>query len=608
MKLSYGVCLTVIATATLSFAKPASPRPMVKMQADGSKITVVQRGDECFRYFSSTDGYLLLADSSGVMHYADTNGVITKVKAHNANERTADENTFLGSMDKNKPVKKYKAKLDKANQGKKKPGVAGSSLSLKKIEPTTGALETNTGVVKGIIILVQFSDVKFQVSSPQSEYTNFFNKEGYSNYGMSGSARDFWISTSDSAFLPTFDVYGPFTVSKGYASYGANENGWDVDAVSMIKEACNGLNSSIDYSKYDNDGDGTVDFVYFIYAGYGESDYSDENTLYPCSSVHGDFKLDNTTIGRFALSNERSGSASSFALDGIATFCHEFGHILGLPDLYDTDNFSATTPGNWALMDVGCYNSASTTYGNGGCTPPHLSASERYTLDWLTPTKLVTSSTSYALNELSANQAYILPSSDENEFFMLENRQQTGWDAGLPGHGMLIWHIDYDKTIWVNNSPNNTDDHQCVDIEAASGTGSGASYPGTSKVTSFTNFTTWAGTTLTPSIYNITETNGIVYFTTDKNGTITGVNNGINLASQGSLQLIANKAEMIVKASVAGDKKLCFYNLGGKLVRTEQLSAAESRVSLESLSGQGMLVARLIANGKVLTEQSVLCP
>ncbi|MDE6287015.1 MAG: hypothetical protein K2L99_08490, partial [Muribaculaceae bacterium] len=201
--------------------------------------------------------------------------------------------------------------------------------------------------------------------------------------------------------------------------------------------------------------------------------------------------------------------------DGVGTFVHEFSHVLGLPDLYATSYTSAFTPGAWSALDYGPYN-------NDGCTPPLYSAFERYALNWIEPT-VIDGPLNATLNPIGTNQAGIIRTASDNEYFLLENRQQRSWDTYIPGHGMLIWHVDYNESTWTANTVNNSSYHQYVDIEEADGTQSdytrdGDAFPGTKGVTSFTDDTTpsmktWSGQRLDLPITDIAESHdGIITF------------------------------------------------------------------------------------------------
>lgn len=422
-----------------------------------------------------------------------------------------------------------------------------------------------TGKQKVLVILAEFKDVKFNSKNKapyntvdaHTYFSEMLNKEGFSTYGGTGSARDWFIDNSNGKFDPEFDVYGPVTLPNNVSYYGRNNaNGDDQRAYQMVIDACKALDSKIDFREYDRDGNGYVDNVYVFYAGYGEADTEDqENTIWPHSWeisgatapnqwTPGDpLELDGVYIDRYACSNETCGivgiSDDGYSYvygnrpDGIGTFVHEFSHVMGLPDLYATEDYTSYknepfTPEEFSVMDYGPYN-------NDGLTPPNYSAYERYALDWMTPEMLVSGTQSLA-NLADSNRAFIIKTEREQEFYLVENRQQTGWDKYIPGHGMLVWHVDFDENIFYNNEVNNTKSHQYVDLVEADNiqdyptgvdrwgyyvypesTRTGDPFPGTKRVKSFgyntsPSLRSWSGKNLGVELTDIAENNGQISF------------------------------------------------------------------------------------------------
>lgn len=376
------------------------------------------------------------------------------------------------------------------------------------------------GEPHGLVVLAQFKDKKFSMTSPKDYYTRMLNKEGFSEYGATGSARDFFIANSSELFKPTFDVYGPVTLARNYSYYGANDlEGYDLHPEEVLIECLNSLDSSVDFSKYDLDGDGYIDNVFVIYAGYGEADCYDENVIWPHSADLLDYHLpqtyvyDGVILNRYGMTNEVDYTYKR--PDGIGTFVHEFSHVLGLPDIYATTYTTAFTPGEYDTLDYGPYN-------NKGLTPPHYSVFERYCMGWLTPEPLTASGT-YTLDPIHVgNKGYIICTERPDEFYLLENRQKQDYDKYIPGHGMLVWHIDFVQSVWDKNICNNKKSHQYIDIVEADNkqtdaSQSGDTFPGTSGITSFTSSTSpalksWSGKSLGVDITNIKEENGVISF------------------------------------------------------------------------------------------------
>ena len=317
-----------------------------------------------------------------------------------------------------------------------------------------------------------------------------------------------------------FDVVGPVTLSKNYQYYGKNDSqDSDSNVDMMIKEACEAVDDHVDFTLYDNNNDGRVDFVYVFYAGYGESDGAGSDYIWPhnyaLSYTGVSCVVDGLVVDNYACSNELDYSSRQH--DGIGSFCHEFSHVLGLPDLYTTNQAGHKTMGSWDILDYGPYN-------NDGNTPPAYSSYERFFMGWLTPT-LINTACDVELPDLNeANCAVLLTASgvhnmsglnpSPTSFYMLENRQKQGWDQYLPGHGLLVTRIRYDANKWMYNSVNNSERVMGVDLIEADGSAPDNNYSGyLGKTTdaypsgsdSFTDLTDYPVT-------NIFEQNMLIYF------------------------------------------------------------------------------------------------
>lgn len=231
--------------------------------------------------------------------------------------------------------------------------------------------------------------------------------------------------------------------------------------------------------------------VFFLFAG-GGSNFSgnDSRLLWPHASTVLSKSLDGVKFGRYACSTELYGRPQSKIIDGIGTICHEFSHVLGIADLYDTDGTgsggSSVTPGKWSLMAQG-------SYLNQSRTPCTYSAYERYAAGFSTPEKLNKKGTYTVSPITSSNKGYRLDSNTDNEFFLIESRKQEGWDAYLPGEGMLIWRVDSTNAdVWEYNKVNCNPKHSYYQLLRATGgtTDSDADpFPGTGNVTAIDNTT-----------------------------------------------------------------------------------------------------------------------
>jgi immune inhibitor A len=224
----------------------------------------------------------------------------------------------------------------------------------------------------------------------------------------------------------------------------------------MVAEACQwAATQGVDFSKYDWDGDGEVDQVFVLYAGKGEADGGAVSTVWPhefalsYSDYGKSLSLSVVTVDTYACSAELNGRGK---LDGIGTFCHEFSHCMGFPDFYDTSYSGWFGMGAYDLMCAGNYN------GDGKC-PAGYSAYEKHECGWITYQDVTHIDEALNVTGLKAisegGSAYVLKNkAHEDEYYIIENRQNTGWDAYLPSEGVMITHVDYDAYIWWNNMPN----------------------------------------------------------------------------------------------------------------------------------------------------------
>ena len=381
---------------------------------------------------------------------------------------------------------------------------------------------------KGPVILVNFADTAF--THTKQQMIDWATAEGYTVDGATGSVLQYFRDNSFGQYCPQLDFYGPVTISRNAVYYGQNSGGYDINSrvADMIVEACQLVHDQgADFSQYDYNNDGEVDWVVVVYAGHGEADSYSVNTIWPhqyvLSATQKQIQLDGKTINRYCCTNEISWKGG---LSGIGVFVHEFSHILGLPDLYTTNGTMHKTSGEWDVMDYGCYN-------NDLVTPPMYSAYERWWMGWLNPTLLNTAST-VSLGELNSTHAaaYMTANGnavpnilnpDPSTFYVLENRQQSGWDAYLPGHGMLITKIQYSYSKWRYNNVNNSASELGVDIIEADGltptkaVEEGYGKPGDAFPTGSTSFTAVQNYRLT----EIAETNGVITFKVNGGGTPT---------------------------------------------------------------------------------------
>lgn len=528
--------------AASAFAVPAKRVKRQVQQPDGSVLTVMLRGDENFHYTSTEDGQPLVQRADGAYCYAtlDSNGKLTASAqvAHDVESRGAAELSFLNyytaESQKVRSLGMERAKQRNARRMARlaKRGVvdaSGKPVRRVMAGATGGEGIGVTGKRKGLVILVNFKDKKMQSKHTQAEWNDYFNKVGYNKYGNNGSVHDYFYAQSYGKLDLEFDVIGPVTVSKNMASYGANDaQGNDIDPAGMIKEACElaYAKEKMDMSQYDWDGDGAVDQVYVIYAGYGEAAGGDANTIWPHEwDIQGggySLVLGGQRIRTYACSSELNGGSGTY-ISGIGTACHEFSHCMGIPDFYDTAGGGCFGMDAWDLMDYG-------SYGGDGYEPTGYNTYEKWVSGWIEPTILTEPCYIKNMKPLSdaPEACVVFNEANKNEYYIFENRQLKGTDVALPNHGMLVIHVDYDQKVWFDNEVNNTSNHQRftvvpADNKLTSETVTGDTYPGTTKSTELTDTSKPAATLFNANsdgrkflgkpVTEITEKDGLISFT-----------------------------------------------------------------------------------------------
>lgn len=522
------VFITLCASAFLGvsslFALPARSIPETVTQPDGTVVTVRVVGDEFYHYQMTADGIPVVRGADGFYRYAeltpDGTAVAGQVIARDAHLRTASDKVYLEQLAARKVSQGMVVQRQLKRQQKLR------SVTRRTTQATTG------DDVHGLVLLVEFSDKKFDPTNTLEDFKEMMNKEGYDYQGAIGSARDYFIAQSDGQFRPTFDVVGPITLDRAMAYYGGNDKytGNDSRPEDMVIDACRKVESTVDFSIYDRDNDGFVDLVYVIYAGYGESANDNAGSLddtiwphayYVYQGAGKEVSVDGKLLDAYACSAELQGNTGTYR-DGIGSFCHEYSHTLGLPDFYDTggSNYGMSS---WSLMDYGCYNGPDMNDDghSDGSVPVGYTAYEREFCGWLTIEELTEPATLTLENLADSKKAYKIVSSDQNQYFTLENRQQTGWDTYMASSGLMILKVDYDRMIWDNNIINCEPTRQRMTIMPADNHRSfydetGDLYPYKNN-NSFTDQSTPAAVTNTglllgKPVTNITQTDGVITF------------------------------------------------------------------------------------------------
>ena len=389
------------------------------------------------------------------------------------------------------------------------------------------------------MILVNFSNKSMQSGHTQATFDELCNSLNCTVNAGYPSAGQYFADQSNGSYRPQFDVFGPVTLSRNVAYYGTDkpgdEEGDDQHATDAVVEGCRLADEqfNINWVDYDSDNDGYVDFVYVIYAGKGQADGGTSETIWPHNwsvvsarkSGYCTYEAAQCTVGGKKLDNyAMSGEMSGNSLGGIGTLCHEFGHVMGLPDLYDTDygtNYeNCLTPNDWDVMDGGSYN------GDGHC-PPNYDPWEKDFFGWLTPINLGSEGQNVTLYangtenqqtyQINTSGKYVSPTTSGLRYY-IENRQAVGWDEPLTGHGLLIWKVNFNATAWTDNAPNNTNTSGSPLYTVVSASGSKIGWDGSTDNCPKNTFpgsgnkTSWTGVSGKP-LLNIAEANQVVTLT-----------------------------------------------------------------------------------------------
>ena len=461
MKRNIFLGLLMLFTCIEISAVPAFRVKKQLMIEDGTIVTATLQGDEYYGYYITDDGKVLAPAKSGKYRYMNE-------KTHANFKRVAYE------------------RMEKANSFR--------AESMRRSAPRS------TQERRGLVILAQFPDVSFSKIGTQEYFNRMFNEKGFTENGCLGSVSDYFYDQSYGQLNMQFDVVGPVTLPQPLAYYGAPEEGessGDSKVLDFAADACTAAKDLVDFSKYDWDGDGKVDNVYILFAGFSEARGADPNCLWPHQWVVHDRELviDEVRIWNYACSNELISGGDAPVLDGIGTACHEFSHTLGLADIYNTQG-GKDFVGKWDVMSIGSY--IGKKWGD-GTHPMAYSAFERWQLGWLEPKALNEVTTITEMKALEEEpEAYVLYNEgNTNEYYLLENRQLPKWGSPFDAHGLLVTHIDYDKGAWNNNTVNTDIYHQRYSVVGASGEFTESIddlFPGTTGNTSLTDSSTPATT------------------------------------------------------------------------------------------------------------------
>lgn len=435
------ISILVLSSSTV-FAMPASPEAFEVRQPDGRRIRLHIRGDERFHWFEDTGGYTVVRDR-GRYSYArlDTNGQLRPSPL-----TVGIDNPKAAGLKKRMlpPIQVRRALLPALISG------AGSEAPPAKTAPT--------GTVKNLVVLCMFSDHAVGVNTRDSiDYDVLFNRVGGdATLAPTGSVRDLYLENSYGALTLESTVTAWVTLPNTEAYYANNNNGlgtYPQNAQGMVEDALNLIDPVIDFSQFDDDGDGYIDAIGFIHSGYGaETGGGDGNWIWShrwslWALPTGEWRSDEKVKVYDYHTEPALWGRSGTEIVRFGVIAHETGHFFGLPDLYDTDG-SGSGIGSWGMM------ANSWGFDNTQLHPPHFSAWSKIELGWATPT-VITSPGLYDLVQAETNpQIYRIDHGyPPGEYLLIENRQPVGIETAIRQGGLCIYHIDEQADDFTEGYP-----------------------------------------------------------------------------------------------------------------------------------------------------------
>lgn len=639
------VLLLTSATVGTAIAGPARKATFIVSQPDGTTFYAKIQGDEFSHKTTDLNGRTITQDSDGYWCYAEqtadgalipsTQKVGGGYSEAAAAEKAAYDKAIASGTSEYSFGGTTKSVSRKSIRGAERRAETAEmilrkrSLTREHIAPATKT-KAGSNTINVLVLLVQFKDVKFTYS--QSDFNSLLNEKGYSKYGGTGSCRDYFAYQFDDGVNFNFVVSPIATVSGDLKEYGGNNSkGDDKNPEGMIIEACRALKNDIDFSIFDNFGTEMVDYLFVFFAGGDEAEYAGSDAIWShASSIPSSQResFNGVTIADYACTSEKRATgwkesgdsylATQFSFTSIGTFCHEFSHMIGLMDMYDTDyeGSGGQADGLWgstSVMDSGNSN-------NDGNTPPNYSAVDRHYLG-LSSAKTLEPGTTYTLKPVNeAGEYFLIDGDTKGEYFLIECRKQTGWDAYIGGAGMLAYHIDstsnktgYSDTYkmnmeagqrWYYNEINCRPDHQCAAIIPASPTASKVNqvffpYSTYKSLNDSNGLKAWNGYTPPISITDIhVDADGSVVFTTSGSAAT---------STSASYELWSDTA--IVTVSVTSESTLdnvsIRYGITGGKTETLTLKPYENgkyAARLENLSPRKGYTVDITVNGSTVKQ------
>lgn len=542
------LCVLIINLASFSQSvksrgATAYPYFIEVSQPDGSIVHLVKKGDAVLNWYETDKGERVLrnsgkwfsyavVDSRGYMIASDTFVQSRGLSAQFSKKSTNVSKTIFFSLDQ---IKEKESAYFRENRNVKSLYSTNNSSSIYNVSSSNNIDRVygsfpSIGNNKVLLILAEFTDEPHKIDP--AVFSDLMNKSNYNENGALGSFRDYYLENSYGELDIETDVlkdeYGDYVWVKlphDKAFYGANVNGNDKNPEQMVVDAVyEAMKYGLDFSVYDNDGDGDVDNLMIIHSGYGEEASGGDEAIWSHSFSlrHTDNVID---IGSVVIDDyitfPELRSNSGEKLTHIGVLAHEFGHALGLPDYYPTNNGSAYGLGDWDIMDHGSWNAY-------GAVPAQHNAFSKSLLGWVDIPLLQLEETPVEgyielqdITDIKSGSAFKIETKTENDFFVIENRQQRLFNTNIPYHGLLIYHVDRtDKLIWDNNVVNNESSHERMKLLMAGGDRNdelSMPFPGINNVELIDDFSNpnllnWNDEYSDVELSNISENNGVVSF------------------------------------------------------------------------------------------------
>lgn len=463
MRKSFALTLVSLAIALSAQAIRPIHKAFPVKQPDGTSVMLYKNGDGHLAFYTTEDNQVVVRDANGTLCYAKLVGtelVATSVVCHDISNRTADEIAFVSSntlKPTDQALAKLAAPLPRLAAPMKASGASTSDGLGKYGTSANGAVPT-IGSPKIPVIMVEYADTKFQEGMTEDKLSRMLNEEGYheDNNLERGSVLDYFKAQSRGMFTPEFKVVAKVTLSQGYAYYGQNTGGHgtgDKNAIAMVREAVSAaVTQGVNFDEFKINN--KIPNVIVYYAGCGEATGGDDNTIWPheldLPLSYGN--MSGHLFSSYFVGNELYGTSESNMPMGIGVLVHEFGHAMGLPDFYDpTYSYSDDSSfGYWSVMDQGAY--VSNSY-----APAGYNAYERSFMGWLDIKELSEPGlvTLASPENTDGDMAVMFRNpKDNNEYFIMENRQPGTWYPESWGSGLLLTRIAFNASAWTYNSVN----------------------------------------------------------------------------------------------------------------------------------------------------------